>query len=92
MGRTVIALQLINFNPLFFSVGVYLGNPASSMIATTNALEMVLLAYPDVPSLGSPYMPVGASADNRFYGTTNQYKVSEHYSHVCEMSMAKSDV
>jgi carboxylesterase type B len=39
-------------------------------------LNQMLQAYPDDPSIGSPYNTVGAAPSDRFYGPTNQFKVS----------------
>lgn len=47
-------------------------NSSTSNAALTQALD----AYPDEPSLGSPYQSNGASSSNRFFGSTNQFKVS----------------
>jgi hypothetical protein len=37
-------------------------------------LPKLLQLYPDDPTVGSPYSPVGTSKSDRFYGPTNQYK------------------
>jgi len=48
---------------------------ANSTLPLDNSLvNKVLDAYPDIPSQGSPYQPVGVSADDRFFGSINQYK------------------
>lgn len=45
--------------------------------ATNITYSELAAAYPDIPADGSPYDPVGASKDDRFFpGDDNQFKVS----------------
>lgn len=37
-------------------------------------IPKLLQAYPDDPTVGSPYAPINTSASDRFYGPKNQYK------------------
>lgn len=55
---------------------VYFTGPGIDSTESNAALAQVLQAYPDDPSLGSPYQPAGVSPSSRFFGPTNQYKVS----------------
>lgn len=60
----------------FFMVAIYFTNPNTSPSDANDILNEVLQAYPDDPAVGSPYSPDGVAASDRFYGSTNQYKVS----------------
>lgn len=60
---------------LFTGPGVvlqYRGNDTSAR--TTSLYDEVLRLYPDDPTLGSPFDPVGLNKSDRIYGPTNQYK------------------
>ncbi|UZJ53411.1 hypothetical protein CBS101457_002731 [Exobasidium rhododendri] len=58
----------------WISTVYFTNSTSSSNAASMVALNNVLAAYPDVPSQGSPYAPVGVRSDDRFFGSTNQYK------------------
>jgi hypothetical protein len=53
--------------------GQFYDADASPAFNATIIPELLRL-YPDDPTVGSPYDPVGASKSDRFYGPTNQYK------------------
>ena len=76
--NNLIGNAILVFNPCAYSYilttsgNVYDAN-ASPAFNTTIIPELLRL-YPDDPTIGSPYDPVGTSKSDRFYGPTNQYK------------------
>lgn len=61
---------------------IYFQDPESEN--SRQLVQEILKAYPDNPRLGSPFSPVGASPDDRFFGPTNQFKVRIRVVH-CSM-------
>ncbi|KAF8334771.1 Alpha/Beta hydrolase protein [Cantharellus anzutake] len=53
---------------------LYVGNLSAATPEQTKLFKVLLKLYPDIPAIGSPYNPVGASKDDRFFGQNNQYK------------------
>lgn len=53
-------------------------------------VQSIMQAYPDDPAVGSPYAPVGVAPTQRFFGPTNQYKVSEVWmQRLCDISVVR---